>query len=173
VRFRRGPAAVTGDKGCTTSLLKNGKTRPEVDPEARRPARRMKWLAGPSRRGVAVQVKRSRMKYGIPTSKGAGIFYFQGQNPHPNPPPQGEGRRLFVRQQVYVSKSSFRLKPGFRTNVTGCRIRACPGPDPGSGMTSYLFGCRNDKGGKYHSPSPGGRGLGARGFGMGALWPID
>ncbi len=40
VRFRRGPAAVTGDKGRLMSLsVEDGKARPEGDPEARRPVR--------------------------------------------------------------------------------------------------------------------------------------
>ena len=40
---------------------------------------------------------------------------------------------------------SFRRKPE-STEKTGCRIKACPGLDPGSGMTSFdMFTCQRNK----------------------------
>ena len=36
----------------------------------------------------------------------------------------------------------FTAKAEIRINETGCRIRACPGPEPGSGMTAYILSYR-------------------------------
>jgi hypothetical protein len=78
VRVRHGPAAVTGDKGRLTSL--SGK---RMGRRGRRMIRKPEDLPagcpvlyGP--RGEGSRIGNGlRMKYGIPTSEGAGIFYFE------------------------------------------------------------------------------------------------
>jgi hypothetical protein len=55
----------------------NGKTRLEDDPEARIPSRREICSAAREERGAPI-INGLRMKYGIPASRGAGIFLGKG-----------------------------------------------------------------------------------------------